>query len=130
MAQKYTQEQVQEILAKVEKTMGHVPLVNQVLSESPDMFFPVFQVGNTLLKPKADLELEPKTRYLIALASAAAMGGEHCVRLQMNNALRAGASREEILETITIASYMCMTKSQSYSYRIFQDIMGENKEEE
>ena len=106
---KYTKEQVDEILCKVEKSMGHVPLVNRVMSENPDIFMPTFQVGNVLMKPKADaMELDSKTRYLVALSASAALGGEYCIRLQMRNALNAGATREEILEVLTISSYMCM----------------------
>lgn len=126
---KHTREEAQELLAKTEKALGHVPLVNQVLSEDPDMFVPNFMLGDVLLKPHATLELDAKTRYLIALAAAAAQSGEYCIRAQMQNAVRAGATRGEVLETLEIASYMCLTRSQSYSFRAFKEQFPDGPEE-
>jgi 4-carboxymuconolactone decarboxylase len=115
-------EEVDRMLKAIENRYGAVPLVTQVLSERPEKFIPMVNTATQIMEK--DSSFDAKTRYLLALSSAAALGGEHCIRLQMNNALKAGATRDEVLETLLISSYMSMTRSQSYSFRMFQEIYG------
>ncbi|MBQ7621080.1 MAG: carboxymuconolactone decarboxylase family protein [Candidatus Methanomethylophilaceae archaeon] len=49
------------------------------------------------------------------------MGGAHCLRVQIDHAIKAGATEDEVLETIMIGSFMSMTRSQSYALRAFAD---------
>ena len=58
----------------------------------------------------------------LAIAAATAAGGEYCVSVQSRHALDAGATRGEILEAITIGSYMAMTRAQSYAYRRYAEL--------
>lgn len=114
-----------KILKAIEKQFGFIPVVNQVLSERPDLFIPAANIGKAVLDGKG--ELDQKTRYLAAVSAAAALGGEHCVRVQMHHAAQAGATKDEILESIMIGSYIAMTRSQSYAFREYAE-MFKNKE--
>ncbi len=50
--------------------------------------------------------LTPKTKELIALAIGIAMRCDGCVGFHTEAALRLGATREEVLDTIGVAIYM------------------------
>jgi alkylhydroperoxidase/carboxymuconolactone decarboxylase family protein YurZ len=112
-------ETADKILKSIEKAYGFVPVVNQVLSQRPDMFVPAAAFSRAVLEGKGDLDR--KTRYLAALSAAAALGSEHCLRVQMDHAIEAGATKDEILETLSIGSMMAMTRSQSYAFRAFDE---------
>ena len=118
------QEIVEKIIKSIEEQYGFVPLVNQVLSSSPDLFIPSANLGKAVFESD-EKKLDKKTSYLCAVAAATAAGGEHCVRVQGTHAKEAGASKEEILEAIVIGSYMSMTRAQSYAFRIYQDLFKE-----
>ena len=109
-----------KILKAIEDQYGFIPVVNQVLSERPDMFIPAADLGKAILEGKG--ELDKKTRYLLAVSAASAIGGQHCIRVQMQHALQAGATKDEILESILIGSYMSMTRSQSYALREYAEM--------
>jgi AhpD family alkylhydroperoxidase len=114
-----------KILKAIEDQFGFVPLVNQVLSERPDMFIPAANLGRAVLEGRG--ELDQKTRYLAAVSAAAALGGQHCVRVQMHHAEQAGATKDEILESILIGSYMAMTRAQSYAFREYAEMFDDKK---
>ncbi len=116
-----------KILKSIEEAYGFVPLVNQVLSERPDLFIPSSGIGRAALEGK-DKVLDSKMSYLCAVSAATAIGAEHCARVQTTHAKAAGATREEVLEAMFIGSYMSMTKSQSYALRVFRDVYGEKEE--
>ncbi|MDR1954402.1 MAG: carboxymuconolactone decarboxylase family protein [Candidatus Methanoplasma sp.] len=115
----------EKILKAIEDQYGFIPVVNQVLSGRPDMFIPAANLGKAILEGKG--ELDQKTRYLAAVAAAAALGGQHCVRVQMHHAVQAGATKDEVLESILIGSYIAMTRSQSYAFREYADMFPDEK---
>ncbi len=110
----------ERVLEVTREKYGFIPVVNQVLSERPDMFLPMAEVSRVLLE--GDGAIARKDRFLCAVAAASALGGEHCLRVQSRHAVEAGATRDELLEAMTIGSYMAMTRSQSYAYRAFAKI--------
>ncbi len=116
-------EQTDKILAAIEKRFGFIPVVNKVTSERPDIFVPSVVMGQAVLE-RDDGALQRKQRYLCAISAATALGGEHCVRVQMKHARDVGATKDEIFEAIMIGSYMAMTRSQSYALRAFADEFG------
>ncbi|WP_400218466.1 carboxymuconolactone decarboxylase family protein [Methanomethylophilus alvi] len=73
-------------------------------------------------------KFDKKTKHLLALAAAAAMGSEHCIRNQMRESVALGATEEEVLEVLVIAAYMGMTRSQSYSFRAYAEQFGRKLE--
>lgn len=109
-----------KILNSIEKQYGFIPVVNQVLSERPDMFIPSANMGKAIMEGKG--ELDRKTRFLAAVAAATALGGQHCIRVQMTHAANAGATKDEIIESMLIGSYMSMTKAQSYAFREYAEM--------
>ncbi|MDR3074627.1 MAG: carboxymuconolactone decarboxylase family protein [Candidatus Methanoplasma sp.] len=111
-----------KILAAIDKQFGFIPVVNQVLSERPDMFVPAANLGKAIMEGRG--ELDRKTRYLAAVSAAAAVGGQHCIRVQMHHAVQAGATKDEVLESLMIGSYMAMTRSQSYAFREYAEMFG------
>ena len=121
MCEERSEEEItREILKAIEKDYGFIPLVNEVLSERPDIFIPVANANKSVFYGKG--ELSRKTRYLTALAAAAALGAEHCIEVQMRQAVKAGATKNEILETMQIAGVMSMTRAQSYAFRKFKEM--------
>ena len=109
-----------KILKAIEESYGFVPVVNQVISERPDVFVPYVNFGQSVLD-RTDGAIPRKDRFLMAVSAAAAVGGEYCLKVQIHHAREAGASKDEILESILIGSYMSMTRSQSYALRAFAD---------
>lgn len=112
-------QQTDKILEAIRKMYGFVPVVNQVMSERPDLFVPAAAYSRAVLE--ADGDLDKKTRYLCAISAATAAGGEYCVAVQMKHAREAGATQDEILESIVIGSYMAMTRAQSYAFRKYAE---------
>ena len=112
---------VDKMLKAIEREYGFVPVVNQVLSERPDMFIPLANVGKAVLEQG---DLEKKQKYLCAISAATAMGGEYCVDVQMKQAVAAGATKEEVFEAIMIGAYMSMTRAESYAFRKFAKQFG------
>ena len=108
-------EKTDKILKATEEAFGFIPVVNQVLSTRPDLFVPSATLSRSILE--GDGDLDSKTRYLCAVAAATAIGGEYCVDVQMRHAKEAGASKDEILESIMIGSMMAYTRAQSYALR-------------
>jgi alkylhydroperoxidase/carboxymuconolactone decarboxylase family protein YurZ len=115
-----------KILKATEEAYGFIPLVNQVLSERPDLFITTVNFSRSVLEGNGDLD--KKTRYLAAISAASALGGEHCIRVQIEHALSAGATKDEILESMLIGSMMAMTHSQSYSLRVYAEKFLNDKE--
>ncbi|MBE6528528.1 MAG: carboxymuconolactone decarboxylase family protein [Thermoplasmata archaeon] len=109
-----------KILKATEEKYGFIPVSNKVLSVRPDMFVPSADFSKCILD-REDGAVPRKDRFLLAVSAAAAVGGEHCLKVQIKHAREAGASRDEILESIMIGSYMSMTRSQSYALRAYAD---------
>ena len=105
----------EKILKATREAYGFVPVVNQILSERPDLFVPSAALSRAVLD--GDGELDAKTRHLCAVAAATAAGGEYCVEVQMKHAVDAGATKDEVLESIMIGSMMAYTRAQSYALR-------------
>ena len=117
---KYTEEDAKKLLKIIEEQYGFVPLVNEVLSERPDLFIPAANFGKAALESD-DQKLERKTAYLCAVSAATALGGEYCINVQTKHAIQAGAPKDEVLESMLIGSYMAMTRAQSYAFRKYKE---------
>jgi len=112
--------EVKSRLEQIKELYGMVPLVPQVLSERPDLFLPYFDLSEaTLFHPQ---HLDRKTLELAAVAAGSALASEHCLTVHIDQARRAGASKDELLEAILVGALMSMTKSQSVSLRVLKDM--------
>lgn len=69
--------------------------------------------------------LDKKTKELVAVACSALMRCKHCVRAHIKDAKRAGASKNEIAEAITMAS-MIASGSQIFWNDEYEDLLGKN----
>ena len=126
MCKERTEEEITaEILKRIEKEYGSVPEVSQVLSERPDLFIPSANVCRSVFDGKG--KLEKKFRHLAALSAAVALGAEHCQTVQMQMAVKSGATEDEILETMQIAAVVSMTHAQSYAFRRYREMFPREK---
>lgn len=92
MAKDY-QEITQSLLGGMKELRGGIP--------------DVMKAFNVLAKEAtADGALDPKAKELIAVAIAIAVRCEGCIGFHVKAAIRHGATREEIMETIGMATYM------------------------
>jgi AhpD family alkylhydroperoxidase len=112
-----------KILKVVEERYGFIPVTNKILAERPDMYVPAAEFSQSVLD-REDGAIKRKDRFLLAISAASAVGGEHCLRVQIKHAREAGATRDEILESIAIGTYMAMTMGQSYAMRAYADEFG------
>jgi AhpD family alkylhydroperoxidase len=121
MCKERSEEEIsKEILKSIEREYGFIPVVNQVLSERPDLFIPSANTGRSVFDGKG--RLEKKVRHLAALSAAVALGAEHCLTVQMQLAVKFGATKDEILEIMQIAGVMSMTHAQSYAFRKYKEM--------
>ena len=109
-----------KILKATGDKYGFIPVSNKVMSVRPDLFVPSAEFSRAVLD-RENGAIPRKERFLLAIAAATAVGGEHCLKVQIAHAREAGASEDEILESIMIGSYMSMTRSQSYALRAYAD---------
>ncbi len=116
------EKEAEKRLEKVEAMLGKVPVIHQILSERPDLFVPSFDTSSAIFMGKGVLDV--KTRRLISVAAAAMGGSPYCLRAQMEDAVAAGATEDEVLEALQISAYMGMTRVQSVSFRVFADVFG------
>ena len=114
---------VELMLKKIEKRYGEVPLVNKTMSDRPDLFIPAVRYGTAVMEGKS--AFNDKMRYLFAVAAATALGSDHCIEIQLDHAVKAGATKDEVLEVMTIASFMSMTRSQSVAFRKYQNAFND-----
>ncbi len=109
-----------KILEAIKKEYGFVPVVNQVMSTRPDLFIPQANLSKAVFEGKG--ELDPKTRYLCAVSAAANSCAEYCINVQMQHAIEAGATKDEVLEAIMIGCQISLTRSQSYALRKYAEV--------
>ena len=109
-------------LKETKELLGTVPFVPQFLSSRPDIFIPYHDLSRkVMLHPD---HMDRKTSELAAVAAGSAIASEHCLNIHIDAAFDAGASRDEILESIMMGAFMSLTKSQSIALRKFEEIIN------
>jgi AhpD family alkylhydroperoxidase len=98
---------------------GQVPFVSTSLSQHPDLFLPFSDLSQRLLLEPKHLSL--KEMELAAVAAGTALGSEHCLNVHIPQAIKVGASKDEVREAIMVGSFMAMTKGQSVALRKLAD---------
>ena len=66
--------------------------------------------------------LDAKTAELVTIAAAAASESPDCLKVHIGAALKAGACRDEILDTILLACLIGKTRLLASSLRAFRDV--------
>lgn len=72
--------------------------------------------------------LDPKTKELMSLAVGIGVQCEYCVLWHLDGALEAGATREEIIETLEVATLMGGGPAMTYAihaYEILEEFEAE-----
>lgn len=116
-----------DILEDSEEFFGCVPPILKIMRGRPEFFVFSCLKDFYALRPES---LDEKTAELITVAAAASAGADKCLKVHMNAAKKAGASRDEILDTIFIACVIGQTKVLAPSLRTFREMLGGPKIEE
>jgi len=88
------------------------PALKELRLGAPETMKGFSALAKSALEPKA---LETKTKELIALAIAVATRCDACVGFHAEAAVRQGASRDEVMETMGMAIYMGAGPSVMYA---------------
>ena len=113
-----------DIVADVQEMLGIVPFIFTILRSRPDVFALSTIADYRTSRPAS---LDPKTAELIAIAAAAGTGAESCLKVHMGAALKEGATRDEILDTLLIAAMIGKIKVLASSLRRFREVCGEEE---
>jgi len=103
--------------SQLELNDQRIQLLSKFTEALPDLMAVERPVIDTAYKDGA---LSTKMKRLMSLALALGAGCTNCILGQTNNALNAGATREEILETLTVVVSMRGTTGIAESLRVIK----------
>jgi len=86
--------------------------IGKLREAAPEPMRGFSMLAREALKPNA---LDVKTKELLALAIGVAVRCDGCIGFHAKAAIKAGASREEVLETLSMAIYMGAGPSMIYA---------------
>ncbi|WP_067050916.1 carboxymuconolactone decarboxylase family protein [Methanofollis ethanolicus] len=107
-----------DVLAETENWLGTVPFIFTVMRERPEAFT-LSALGD--YKTARPASMDAKTAELVAIAAGAGAGADKCIKVHVGAALREGATRDEILDTILIAGVIGKTHVLASSLRAFKE---------
>ncbi|MDY6964520.1 MAG: carboxymuconolactone decarboxylase family protein [Halobacteriota archaeon] len=122
------EETVEALLDQIEEQMGMVPLIFEEMSKRPEVFVPNVIRDFFVLRFSKALDL--KTAELIAVASAASLRSEGCLKVHIGTALKAGATMDEIFDVIMISSVMAQTSRLGTAFRVYQQFKEEEDQKQ
>lgn len=108
-----------DILEDCEEFFGCIPPILKIMRERPEFFVFSSLKDFYALRPQS---LDDKTAELITVAAAASSGADKCLKVHMKAALRAGASRDEVLDTIFIASSIGQSRVLASALRTYHEL--------
>ncbi|MFA5296105.1 MAG: carboxymuconolactone decarboxylase family protein [Methanoregulaceae archaeon] len=103
-----------DILIDTREMLGCMPFILPVMRERPEYFALSSLADEMVCRPE---HLSPKTAELVALAAAAGTGAESCMKVHIRAAVKEGASRDEIYDTIMIAALVGKTRVLAPAFR-------------
>jgi len=109
-----------DLMDEAVEMLGEMPFILPILRERPE-YFALSTISDLVAARPGSLDA--KTAELIAIAAAAGAGAEACLKLHMKTALKEGASRDEIYDTILLASLIGRTKVMAPAFRVFADVV-------
>ncbi|MHC1631461.1 MAG: carboxymuconolactone decarboxylase family protein [Methanotrichaceae archaeon] len=124
---KHTDSMEEDILEDSKKFFGCIPPILRIMQERSEFFVFSSLKDFFALRPKS---LDEKTVELITIAAASCAGADKCLKVHMNAARRAGASQDEILDTIFIAGVIGQTRVLASSLRTYHEIFEGSSIEE
>lgn len=70
--------------------------------------------------------LDPKTRELIMVALTCALRSPHCIKEHIEGALAAGATKQEVAETLLVTAYEGAGTQLAWQKELFESYLGAN----
>jgi 4-carboxymuconolactone decarboxylase len=113
-----------DIVDDVEEMLGVVPFIFTILRDRPEAFALSTLADYRISRPDS---LDPKTAELIAVAAAAGVGAENCLKVHIGAALKEGAFHDEILDALLIAAMIGKTRVLASSLRQFHEVCGDGR---
>lgn len=114
----HADEMADDVLAETENWLGTVPFIFPIMRERSEAFT-LSTLGD--YKTARPASLDAKTAELVAIAAAAGAGADKCIKVHIGTALKEGATRDEILDTILIAGIIGKTRVLASSLRAFRE---------
>ncbi len=90
--------------------------------EAPDVFSAFEHTESCVFTPG---RLDAKTKHLIAIGICACIRCRHCAVRHISEALKAGATREELMEAATVAVALGGSPALSYVATTFREALDE-----
>lgn len=112
MSQKTT-----DAMSYPEQTKHIKKYTSQILTALPEVMKAFYSLGKNATTSGA---LDAKTKELIALAIGVATHCDNCIAFHTQAALKAGATREEMMETLGVAIYMGGDPSLMYATHVVE----------
>jgi len=112
---------VEEILEQTRAIYGSLPLVTRVLSEEKDLFLASVIKSRTILHGQ-NSPLDQKTTELLVIAAAAALRCDHCLEVHIAQAMKNGATKQEVLHAIMIACAIAETSGWATAFRKYRQV--------
>ena len=112
------------IFDEFEGTLGLVPFILPILRERPDAF--TFNGLGDLYTFNPE-SMDRKTAELLAVAAAAAIGADACLKVHIGAAVKEGATREQVRDAIAIAALIGKTGILGASYRVMRTALPDEE---
>ena len=109
---------VKEILRKIEGYFGFVPKIFEVLSENPEALEAYFDKMECIM---VDDALDPLTKEFVSIGAASGLGSAHCLRTHLEVARQLGATDAQLLLSILIGASIAETTALSQCLRVYDD---------
>ena len=108
-----------EITSQAEEMLGRVPFIFTYMNERPESFVLSTLGDFYTARPKS---MDVQTAEIATIAAAAALGADACLKMHIRVALEAGVSRDQVLDTLLIASLIGKTSVMTKSLRVLRDV--------
>ncbi len=106
-----------EILKFLKEFYGLTPKIYEIMANYNDeMILTQFMKNQSVIKENKS-RLKLKIKELIALSAAVALGCKYCQEVHMKTALQAGATKDQIFETILISSMIAESSKMAIGLR-------------
>lgn len=112
---------------QLEKNFGSIPLIFKYIARRPDFYIHTMAMRkNMYLTPK---KIPLKWVELISLGIAFALKNEYCAKVHMDNAWKAGANMDEMLECMLIADIMATSGIEARAVRVIEEFEERHADE-
>ncbi len=104
---------IEQIMVQIKNEMGEVPRPLELLSELDPRAFQE-QINNKKMIYSQET-INPKYKAFIALGVGVALGSSNCILNNTKAAIKAGASKAEVMEALSVAKFSTSASTLSSS---------------